>query len=163
MTTKLGKLLTYQLKSSHSKSYIRSFYISTCTRSMATKHGKVVTVHEGRRPINSYNPLNSHNPPLSQYLTGWWHTVRNYHRYICKCPQWRDHVKSHDKLNTLYFHLQKIYGHQTRQGAVLLWEAPTLKAISPIDDMTNVTSRDNLKNVHFSLLKSFHFRKTYSY
>ena len=29
-------------------------------------------------------------------------------------------VKSHDKLNMIYFHLQKTHGHQTRQGADLL-------------------------------------------
>ena len=37
-------------------------YISTCTRPMATKHGKVTTYSEGLPPINSHNPLNEANP-----------------------------------------------------------------------------------------------------
>ena len=32
-------------------------YISTCTKPMASKHGKVVTLREGRLPINSSNTL----------------------------------------------------------------------------------------------------------
>ena len=33
-------------------------YISTCNRSLATKHGNLVALCEGISPINSHNPLN---------------------------------------------------------------------------------------------------------
>ena len=32
-------------------------------------------------------------------------------------PQWGGHVRSRDKLNILYLHLQKIHDHQNRHGA----------------------------------------------
>ena len=41
------------------------------------------------------------------------------------------------KLN-IYLHLRKTYGHQTRQSGDLLWEAPSLKIISPINHVANV-------------------------
>ena len=45
--------------------------------------------------------------------------------------------------------------HQTREGAVLLWEAPRVKATWPFDYVTKETSHDSLKK-----LRS-HFHKTY--
>ena len=35
-------------------------------------------------------------------------------------------MRSHDKLKTLYVHLQKTYEHKNRVACDLLWEAPTL-------------------------------------
>ena len=57
---------------------------------------------------------------------------------------WRGLVRSHDKLNTLYLHLQKIHRHQTKQGADLN------------DYVTNTRSRVNLKNLYH------HFHQTWS-
>ena len=51
-------------------------------------------------------------------------------------------------------HLQKTHGHQARLGADLQWETPTINATWPFDYVTNVRSRDNLKNLHF------HYHKT---
>ena len=69
----------------------------------------------------------------SQDLPGSWHTVRNSQPYIYMTPQWGGHVRWHNKSHTLYLHLQETCGHQTRQGVVLLWEAPTHKATWPFD------------------------------
>ena len=126
---------------------------------MATKHGKVVTLHEGLPPINSYNPLNicsresiwqimNIKPPLSrcvwsQDLSGWWHVARSSNLWIRVTPQWSGHVRSHGKLNALYLHRQKTRGHQTKQGAELQWEVPILNAIGPLDYVINVRSLDN--------------------
>ena len=46
--------------------------------------------------------------------------------------QWGGLVRLRDKLNTLYFHLQKTHGHQTRLGADLPWEPPPLKQHDPL-------------------------------
>ena len=58
-----------------------TFYISTCTRPTATKHGKVVTYHEWVPHIKSHNPfkkvvtwshvtnLNNYTPTLSWFRT----------------------------------------------------------------------------------------------
>ena len=54
--------------------------------------------------------------------------------------------------NTLYLHLQKTNG---RQGADLEWEVPIRKATLSFNHVTNVKSRDNLKNL------CFHYHKTY--
>ena len=37
-------------------------------------------------------------------------------------------VRSREKLDTIYLHLQRTHGHQTRQAAGLQSDAPTLKA-----------------------------------
>ena len=60
------------MKTTHSRSHIilqlhdflchvaySILYISTLTRPMATKHGKVATFHKGIPPINSHNYLNT--------------------------------------------------------------------------------------------------------
>ena len=75
--------------------------------------------------------------------------MSSHHPYICMTTQWSGHVRSCDKLNTLYLDLQETNGRQTRLGAVLLWEVPTLKAKWLFDYVTNVTSRDKLKSFHF--------------
>ena len=41
-------------------------------------------------------------------------------------------MRSCNKFNKLYLHLQKTHGYQTRQSADLPWEAHILKAIWPI-------------------------------
>ena len=64
------------------------------------------------------------------------------------------HVKSRDKLNTLYLHLQKTHNHQIKQGTDLKWEAPIYKATWPFDHLTNLKSRDDLKNLFFHCHKS---------
>ena len=50
--------------------------------------------------------------------------------------QWVGYVRSREKLNTLNLHLQRIHGHQTRQGADLQWQPFILKAILPFDHVT---------------------------
>ena len=60
--------------------------------------------------------------------------------------QSRGLMSSRDKLNMIYLHLQKAYGHQTRQGGDLPWENFTFKVIWPFGHTTNVQSRENLKN-----------------
>ena len=78
------------------------FHISTCTRPIATKHGKVVIYQEGHPPINLHNTLNMRSrdvkwqiknivSPLSQYLWSphlplWWNTTRNSHTHKCTWP-----------------------------------------------------------------------------
>ena len=44
--------------------------------------------------------------------------------------------------------MQETYGHQTKQGAILLWEAPTTW---PFNYVTNTPSRDNFKNLYLFL------------
>ena len=51
------------------------------------------------------------------------------------------YVRSRDKLNTSYLHLQKTHEDQTRQGADLQWDAPR--------------SRYNFKNLYFHYHKSY--------
>ena len=67
----------------------------------------------------------------SPNASGWWHTAPTH-----KVTWLFNHVvlwdvRSYDKLNTWFLHLQKIYEHQTRQGGDLLWEAPSLKTTLP--------------------------------
>ena len=70
---------------------------------------------------------------------------------------WGWQVRSCNKLNTLYLHLQETHGHQTRQGVVLLWKVTTLKATWPFDYVTSVTWRNKLKKLYFL------FHKIYGY
>ena len=82
--------------------------------------------------------------PLSQCLCSedllaWWHTTRSSRPYIWVNLQW----------NTLYMHLQMIRGYQTRQGANLQWEVPTIIGIWPFYHVTNVRSLDSFKNLYF--------------
>ena len=56
---------------------------------------------------------------------------------------------------TLYLHLQKTHGHQTRQGGDLSWEASTIKAFWPSYHVTNVRSNGSLKNLYLDFHKSF--------
>ena len=70
-------------------------------------------------------------------------------------PQWDVHVRSLDKLNTQYLHLQINYEHQGKQGADLLWKILIFQTTWPFDHVSNVRSQDNLKNFYF------HYRKTY--
>ena len=132
---------------------------------MATKRGKEVTLHEGLQLIHSHNLLNMWSrdatwqiiniSPLLQCpwplnLIRWWHTVTSSH------PQ-GSLVRSCDKLNALYLHLQKTHGHQTRPSAALPWVVPTLKAAWHFDYVTNVWLRDSLKNLNL------HFHTTYGH
>ena len=68
---KIGRVLTYNEELPNHKvlwSFIhlilqshvtnQTFYISNCTRSMATKQDKVVTYRDEIPPINSHNPFN---------------------------------------------------------------------------------------------------------
>ena len=83
----------------------------------------------------------------SSNLSGWWHTARSsLHKF--KWPLHEVVLWSHIfKLNTLYLHLQKTHGHQTRQGTDLSWEAPILKAKWPFGHSSNVRSHNNLKDL----------------
>ena len=47
---------------------------------------------------------------------------------ISMAPQWSGLVRSRDKLNTFYLHLQKTHGYQTREGANLPLESQACKA-----------------------------------
>ena len=107
---------------------------------MATKHGKAVTLaREGLQPINSHNPLNMYSCEamlqikniflLSKCL--WPHDLSGWQN-TGTTPQCGGHVRSRDKLNLLYLHLQKTYENQTRQGTDLQWELPSLKPYDPL-------------------------------
>ena len=56
-------------------------------------------------------------------------------------------VRSREKLNT-YLHLQKTYGHQTRQGGNSPRQTPNLNVIWLFDHMTNMRSCYKLKKLH---------------
>ena len=69
----------------------------------------MMTYHKELPPINLHDPLmikvliyHKELPPV------------NLHDPLITC-----HVRPRDKLNTLYLHLHKIHGHQTRQDADL--------------------------------------------
>ena len=62
---------------------------------------------------------------------------------------------SRDKLNTLYFHMKKTHRHQTRQGADLQRDVLILKATLFFDQVTNVKSLNDLKNMYFHYHKTF--------
>ena len=135
---KIEKLNTYRINYIYLSIYlsiytcIYIYYISTSTRPITTKHYKVATYLKGLLPINSHNPLNIWSrdvqwqiiniiSPLSKYLwspnlSGWWHTARSFHSLIRMNPQYGGLVRSSEKLITLYLHLLKIQGHQTKQG-----------------------------------------------
>ena len=71
---------------------------------MVTKHGKVIPHHEGLPSINSYNPLNM------CYLN--YHNAYSHKAYPSGdilqeilSHKFGDHLRSHEKLNTLFGHL----------------------------------------------------------
>ena len=70
-------------------------------------------------------------------------------------PQGGGHVRSHDKLNTLYIHQQNTYKYQIKKGVDLQWEALIFNATCSYDHVTNVRSRVNLKNLYFNYLKTY--------
>ena len=72
-------------------------------------------------------------------------------------PEWGGHVRSRDKLNTLYLHLQKTHEHQIRQGADLQWEASILQnhVTHWSRDQSESIPRDNFKNSYFLDHKSY--------
>ena len=139
------------------------YFISTSTRSMATKRGEVVAHGKGLLPISSHNSLNMCScevtrqirntiSPLSQYL--WskdWYAARSFHRSICKTRQW---VGKKDRMHFI-FQLQKTHQQQTRQGAVLQWRALTLKVTWPIDHVIKVRPRVNFRNLYFNFYKTY--------
>ena len=63
-------------------------------------------------------------------------------------------MRSRDKLNSLYLHLQKPHKHQTRPGGDLLWQAPTLKVTRLFDQVKSAWSPDNLKKLILLAIKS---------
>ena len=63
-------------------------------------------------------------------------------------------MRLHDKLNTLYIHLQKIYGHHTREGIDLPWEAYTIKVTLHFYQVTNVRSSNKLIKIYPHIAKS---------
>ena len=77
------------------------YYISIITIIMVTRLIRVMTYCKKLPPINSQD------------------------------PQLGGQLRSCDELNTLYCHLQKINGHQTRQSVDLQWEAP-IKSPDPV-------------------------------
>ena len=64
-------------------------------------------------------------------------------------------MRSRDISNILYSHLQKTYGHQTKQSVDLVWEALTLKVTWHFDHKTNMRLREKSKKLYL------HFYKTY--
>ena len=54
--------------------------------------------------------------------------VVTYHQEVStvKMYESRGIVGSREILDALYLHLQRSYGHQTRQGSALTWEAFTI-------------------------------------
>ena len=98
-------------------------------------------IPQSRGFVRSHDLLNTSSPLVQiknisqllqslwlQDLSEWWHIARSSHPWIRMTPEWCGYLRSGDKLNTLYLHLQITHEHQTRQGADFQWEAPILKA-----------------------------------
>lgn len=64
-------------------------------------------------------------------------------------------MKSCDKLNILYLHLQKTYGQQTKQSVDLVWETLTFKFNWPFDHKANMSLRDKLKKLYLFFHKTY--------
>ena len=101
---------------------------------MATKHSKVVNHREELPLINLHNPINTSGDTPQEAPT---------HKFVLPLSEvvmW-EHVTNR---------------HQFKQGASLLWKVPILKAVWPFYHVTNLSSRNNLKNLYF------YYHKTYS-
>ena len=112
--------------------------ISSSTRSMITKHGRLVTYVERDSPMESNDPLTTLwcvvtwqikrvTYPLWQglwpwNLVSWWLMVRWTHPWSHMSLWPPVHMRSRDKLKTKYFFLQETYGYQTLQGADVWWD-----------------------------------------
>ena len=88
----------------------KTCFISTCTRSMDTKYGKVVTYHEVLPFISSYDHLHKCS----------WEVM------------WQ--------IKYVLSPLQKTNKHQTRQGVILPWQATPLKSQDHLITWNNVRS-----------------------
>ena len=58
------------------------------------------------------------------------------------------HVRSGNKLNALYLHLQKPYEHQAGQSDDLAWQSPTVKITRQYDHVTNTWSPNYSKKLY---------------
>ena len=58
-----------------------------------------------------------------------------------------------EELSTI--NLQNTHGHQTNQGADLLWEFPNFKATWRFGHVINVRLRDSFKDLHFNKTYGF--------
>ena len=91
----------------------KTCFISTCTRSMDTKYGKVVTYHEVLPFTSSYDHLHKCS----------WEVM------------WQ--------IKYVLSPLQKTNKHQTRQGVILPWQATPLKSQDHLITWNNVRSNYN--------------------
>ena len=134
------------------------YFLSPLVLPMATKNGKVVTNCERLSPINLHNPLN-----MQSHEVTW--KIENIISSLSRCL-WLPPINVHDPSrrwscevmwHIKYFisTLQRTHEHQTEQGTDLPWEASTYKATWPFDHVTNVRSRDNLKNLCLHFYKSY--------
>ena len=69
--------------------------------------------------------------------------------------QLRGFARSRDEYNTLYLHLERTNGNQTRQGDDLTWEALIMKTTWPLDHVTKAMSHATLKNLYLQLHKTY--------
>ena len=81
--------------------------------------------------MNSHYPLKMCSPVATCQIKKKNLTIKNSY-------QWGSHVRSLDKLSTLYLNLQKIPGDQTRQVADLQWEGLIFKAARLFYNKANV-------------------------
>ena len=66
-------------------------------------------------------------------------------------------MRSRDKLNTLYLHLQKTYRHKIGKVATYHEELPPLKPYDPFDHFNNMRSSGKLKTLYPNFHKIFWF------
>ena len=111
-------------------------HISTTTKPMATKFGRVVTYHERLPPIKSHDPLTKWPFEIT------WQT-KIILSLLPECLRPPNLVRLWNTLRSssyltlwsrvLYLHYQSVYGHQTWQDDTLPWWATTYKSTWPFD------------------------------
>ena len=112
--------------------------------------------------LNSHKPLNMPSREVtwqikniissllqclrSPNLSGWGVTATSSHPKVSITSPWGGLVRTPDKINILYLHLQRTHGQDIMQDADLPWEAPTIKAKWTFDHVTNTSSHVSLEN-----------------
>ena len=89
------------------------------------------------------------------YHNAYGHQTRRSRPQIWMTPQLWGLLSSRDKLNISYLQLKMSHGHKTSQGSDLPWKkVTTIKARLPLDHVTNLRPRDNLKKKYIFTLTS---------
>ena len=118
---------------------------------MATRLDRVEIYNETLLSLKIQGPLVTwscmdlyYHRPRASKLGRWWLTMRISHLESHTTLWTRGHVRSSDKLKTLYLHYHNAYDHQTARGAYIPWGASFHKvrrsfdqAVFPGDHVTN--------------------------